>query len=149
MTTYGGAPFFTQLEYFMNELYVKNKWENLSELNRYSITLISEFLGIKTEFVNSKDYELSGDRVQRLLNLVKNLGGTEYLSGPSAKDYLRNFEHLFGESGIKLTYKAYPEYPEYRQLNSPFEQFVSIFDMIANLEQNSIKKFIWDLDSGR
>jgi hypothetical protein len=142
MTTYGGAPYFSQLEYFMNELFVKNKWENLSELNQFSIKLISEYIGIKTEFVNSKGYKLSGNRVERLINLVKDLGGSEYISGPSAKDYLQNFEHLFEENNIKLTYKEYPVYPDYKQLRLPFEHFVSILDLIANIEQNEILKYM-------
>lgn len=141
-TDYGGAPFFHQLQLFMNEIYRKNHWEFLSELNQFSIKLISEYIGIKARFVNSKDYNLSGDRVSRLINLVKKIGASEYISGPSAKDYLQNYENLFVENDIKLTYKTYPNYPEYKQLSTPFQHSVSILDLIANIEQRNIIKYI-------
>src|ERR1700757_53722 len=119
--TYGRASNFTDLEQLMKNLYVEKKFNYLSEFNQYSIQEIATYLDIKTCFVNSIDFELRGDRVERLINLLKDLGATEYISGPTAKNYLAGQEHYFSENNIKLSYKDYNGYPEYKQLMLPHE----------------------------
>lgn len=143
VTSYSKAPYFSQLESFLHDFYRDHTWHYLSELNHYSIKKIAEYLGIKTKFVNSKDFNLRGDRVERLIILLKDLGATEYISGPSAKDYLKGSEHLFEVNNIKLTFKDYVGYPAYRQLAEPFENYVSIVDTIANVAKVELNKYIF------
>lgn len=143
VNSYSRASYFSQLEFFLNDFYKDHTWNYLSELNQYSIKKIAEYLGIKTKFVNSKDYDLRGDRIERLINLLKDLGATEYISGPSAKDYLKGSENLFEQNNIKLTFKDYSGYPPYKQLSEPFENFVSIVDTIANVEKSDISTYIF------
>ena len=140
---YGRAPFYSNLEGLCEDFYQKSKFRFLSEFNQYSIKKIANFIGIKTAFVNSNDYELRGDRVERLINLLKDIGATEYISGPAAKDYLTEQEHFFLDNNIKLTYKNYDGYPEYEQLRKPFENYVSVIDLIANISKDDIAKNIW------
>jgi WbqC-like protein len=147
-TAYGRSPYYSQLNYFMDKIYRHNNLQNLSGLNRFIIKMISDYLGIKTKFVNSSELEPRGDRVERLINILKALGADEYLSGPAAKDYLAGNEHLFEENNIILKYKDYSGYKPYRQLAEPFEHYVSIFDMIANIERDEIKTHIWGDKNG-
>jgi hypothetical protein len=142
--TYGRAPNFVDLELLIKDLYVENKFTHLSEFNQYSIKKIASYLGIKTRFVNSGDYDLRGGRVERLINLLKDIGATEYISGPAAKDYLTEQEHYFSDNNIKLSYKDYSGYPEYKQLMLPHEKYVSIVDLIANISKEEIHKYIWE-----
>jgi hypothetical protein len=146
--TYKAAPCFAQLEPLLDEAYVKTKWQFLVEINRYFIETISRMLGVTTQFKDSKDFQLEGDRVARLVNLLKRLGATEYISGPSAKEYLSGQEHLFAENGLRLTYKDYAGYPPYRQVREPFEPAVSIVDLLANLPVDEIKNCIWGWRTG-
>ena len=76
------------------------------------------------------DYNLIGDKTERLVHLCKQAGATEYLSGPAARAYLN--EDLFGREGIAVVYMDYSGYPEYGQLYPPFEPRVSIIDLILN-----------------
>ena len=147
-SAYGRTRYYSQLNFLINEIYRQNNWQNLSELNRFIIKMISDYLGIKTKFVNSSELNLRGDRVDRLINILKDLGADEYLSGPAAKDYLRGNEHLFEENNIVLEYKDYSGYKPYKQLTEPFEHCVSIFDMIANIERNEINTHIWGYKNG-
>jgi hypothetical protein len=142
---YKKTPFFNQLEEIIQTVYLETKWDYLSVLNQSLIKKISTLLNIKTQFVDSKNYTLHGDRVERLINLLNQVGATEYISGPSAKDYLSGNEHLFADNDIKLTYKEYPKYPDYKQLSQPFRNDVSIFDMITNIQVDEIKNYIWDI----
>ena len=62
-------------------------------------------------------------------------GGTEYISGPAAKDYVD--EQVFKENGIKLTWFDYIGYPEYQQLWGEFTHGVTILDLLLNCGKNA------------
>ena len=102
----------------------------ISQLNIRLIQLICNYLEITTPIVMSRDYHLTGAKTDRLINLIKKIGGTTYLSGPTAKAYLD--ENLFRENGISLEYKTY-DYLSYPQLGGDFVGNVTVLDLIANM----------------
>jgi hypothetical protein len=106
----------------------------ISQLNIRLIQLICNYLEITTPIVMSRDYHLTGAKTDRLINLIKKIGGTTYLSGPTAKAYLD--ENLFREKGIALEYKTY-DYLPYPQLGSDFIGNVTVLDLIANTGKES------------
>ena len=55
-------------------------------------------------------------------------GATDYLSGPSARDYLD--EAQFAQAGIRVGFADYSGYPEYPQVHPPFEHGVSMLDLL-------------------
>ena len=139
---YKSAPYYSQLEELINDFLVEKKWTSLKELNQYLIKKIAASIGIKTKFEDATQYDLTGDRVSRLLNLILQSGATTYITGPSAHDYLKDHENLFREKNIELIYKSYPTYKSYKQLHKPFLNAVSIVDMIANLRYDEILNYI-------
>jgi hypothetical protein len=94
-------------------------------------------LGIRTRFSWSSDYPEIEGKSERLLHWCKLLNGTEYLTGPAAKNYID--ENLFTDAGITVTYMDYSGYPEYHQLHPPFEHTVSIVDLIFNEGPNAVR----------
>lgn len=140
--SYRPAPFFKQIEPLLFDVYKAREWETLSEVNRYCIESISRMLGLTTKFVNSRDFHLSGDRVGRLVSVLQQLGATEYLTGPSAKSYLAGNEALFEQAGVRLRFKSYVGYPQYRQLSKPFEHAVSVVDLLANVALGECRYYI-------
>ena len=64
---------------------------------------ICNTLDINTEFYYSEDFNLKGNSSEKLVQLIKELGGTHYVSGPSATNYID--ESLFDD--IKLEYIDY------------------------------------------
>lgn len=141
-TVYGRASQYHQLEGLIDQLYHKNRYSLLSDFNRNAIQELSKLMGLSTEFVSSSSYNLQGDRVWRLINLLKELGATTYISGPSAKDYLQGNEHLFEENGIQLQYMKYGPYKEYAQFQLHFEPYVSILDLIAHVPLDEINDYL-------
>jgi hypothetical protein len=119
----------------VEELYNSCNFSLLSDINFHFMKGICDFLEIKTKLSWSHEYGLIEGKTERLVDLVLKAGGTEYLSGPSAKDYIK--EDLFKEAGIKLTWMDYSNYPEYNQLHEPFVHAVSIIDTILNVGGNS------------
>ncbi len=129
---YSKCPFFQEYSETFHTLYQKcQEIELLCEVNYLFIESICDILGIKTKLTQSRDYELIGDRSQRLMNLVLSAGGGHYLSGPAAKSYLD--EKLFAENNISVEWMCYDGYPEYDQRFPPFEHGVTILDLIFNV----------------
>ncbi|HWY37017.1 MAG TPA: WbqC family protein [Bacteroidia bacterium] len=140
---YKKAPYFNQLDELLSDYYTNYRWKLLSDFNQYIIKDISKRLGLITIFRNAEEFNLEGNKIEKLINILKEVNATTYITGPAAKDYLNGMENLFTESGISLEYKAYPAYPAYRQLTEPFENSISILDLVANLSWEEIPAHIW------
>lgn len=134
---YSKAPYFNDYKSGFEELYLNLTTANLSEINYEFIKLINQILSISTNISLSSDYELAEDRTERLLSICKQSNSNYYLSGPSAKEYFD--ESLAKKMGIKIIWFDYTNYPEYRQINGPFEHGVTILDLIFNEGPNAIK----------
>jgi hypothetical protein len=76
-------------------------------------------------------------KVERLVDLLKQSGGVEYISGPAAKVYID--ESLFEEANIKITWMDYSGYPEYEQQFPPFDHGVTVLDLIFNTGSDAPK----------
>jgi hypothetical protein len=128
--SYARANCFAETASWLEPLYLHEKHENLSAMNRRFIEEICSKLGIKTTITNSWDYALISGKTERLVDLCLQAGGTEYISGPSARCYLD--QSVFESSGIKLTWFDYSGYREYPQLWGSFVHEVTILDLIFN-----------------
>ena len=103
-------------------------------------------IGIRTPITWSMDYELIGERNERLIHLCSQAGASEYLSGPAAKSYLD--ESLFLEHGISVHWMDYRGYPEYgQQYTPPFLHQVSVVDLILNEGAERAKEFMLSFGS--
>lgn len=127
---YRRAPHFDEIAELLEPLYLVDSFTHISQLNIRFIEAICNYLKIKTVITNSSDYKLSNGKTERLADLCKQAGGTEYISGPSAKDYLE--ELIFTERGIAVTWFNYAGYPEYPQLWGEFTHGVTILDLLFN-----------------
>jgi WbqC-like protein family len=104
--------------------------ERLSDVNRLFLQRLCPLLGIDTRISWSTDYASEGDKSLRLATLCEQAGADEYVSGPSARDYLDEGE--FASRGIAVRWMDYEGYPEYPQVHPPFDPAVSIVDLLFN-----------------
>ena len=138
---YEQAPHFRSYRTFLEEVLLGRQWTNLSELNHFLIQSIArDFLGIKTQFLDSRAFGAQGQKQDRLVDLLKKAGTELYVSGPAARDYID--PTIFESAGIELVFKSYAGYPEYPQLHPPFEHGVSILDLLFNVGPDA-PEFIW------
>lgn len=133
---YSKAPFFKEYHFILEDIYLKNKWTNLSQFNIYTTKLIANVLGIKTKFIDSIELKTTGVKDDKVIDICKELNATHYLSGPAAKEYIT--EDKFRNANIGLGYIKY-EYPEYNQLHGDFNHYVSVLDVIFNCGKDSPK----------
>jgi hypothetical protein len=127
---YHRTPNFDEIAAWLEPLYLAKVHTQISLLNRWFIEAVCNYLGITTVISNSWDYTLFEGKSERLADLCAQADGTEYISGPAAKDYIE--ERAFIERGIKLTWFDYSGYPEYPQLWGEFTHGVTILDLLFN-----------------
>lgn len=132
--SYKKSPHFDEIASWLEPLYREQTYTHISDLNRKFIEHICLYLGINTKISNCWDYPLTEGKTERLVNLCTSAGGREYISGPSAKNYID--EQLFLDAGIKLTWFDYVGYPPYPQLWGDFTHGVTILDLLFNCGSN-------------
>ncbi|MGB1206516.1 MAG: WbqC family protein [Chitinophagales bacterium] len=136
---YRKAPYFKNYAAMFEALYRDKKWIFLSELNVAFLQAICNILHIETPITYSHNYDLKGNKSERLVDLCCQLEATTYLSGPTAKGYLQ--EKDFEAANVEVQYMNYDNYPVYHQQFSPFEHHVSVLDLIFN-EGEHAKKYM-------
>lgn len=137
--TYRKAPFFASYHERLSELY-ENEPRFLSQMNIMLTKEICRWLGIRTTFYNSCNLLSEGKKDDKLIDLIKTVGGDSYLSGPRAKDYIDRVK--FEKAGIELAYQDYSGYPEYGQVTKPFDHFVSVLDLLF-MKGDEAPEYIW------
>ncbi len=136
LTYYAKAPFFKQYQPIFEEAYLNCNFKYLSEINLHFLQIINSILGINTQMSYSADYEVTGNKTERLVHLVKAAGGTHYLSGPAAKDYIDR--SIFVKENVYLEWMNYDEYNEYPQMHNPFTHGVTILDLLFNTGNDAL-----------
>jgi hypothetical protein len=127
---YARAPFFDDvLEAVLEPVLMTAgpHWESLAALNAALIGRVCEYLAITTPRTFASEHGVRVTGTQRLIALVRAVGGTTYLSGRGGGKY--QDEAAFAAAGIDVRTIAYLPIT-YEQLWGPFERDVSIIDML-------------------
>lgn len=132
---YEQAGHFHKYIYFFDELF-KKEWEKLSLLNEEIIKYLFKQLEISAKIIRASDLDVQGKGTDLLLNICKQIGADEYVSGRHGEDYLEL--EKFQQNRISLIPQNF-QHPHYRQLYEPFIEGMSIIDLLFNEGENSIK----------
>ena len=140
-THYRSCPHFATYAPALEAACLAHRAATLSELNQHLIKLIArDFLGITTQFADSRDYQIGGRGQERVLGLLQAVGASTYISGPAGKAYLD--ESRFATAGIDLRWKDYAGYPDYQQPHPPFEHAVTVLDLLFSVGPEA-PYYIW------
>jgi hypothetical protein len=105
-----------------------------------NLALADELAITSTKYIRSSTLNVTGSKTRRILEILKLIEGTHYITGPAARSYLD--ESMLQQEGISVEYMTY-EYPEYEQLYPPFDQHVSILDLLF-MKGSEAPEFIWN-----
>lgn len=125
---YEKAPFFKTYAGPYFDLLAR-RFSTISALNVAACRWVMDCLAIHARTCMSAELGIAGATRNRPLAILKRLGATAYLSGPTAKPYTD--VEAFAAAGIGLEFKSY-EYADYPQLHGTFEARVSILDLLFN-----------------
>jgi hypothetical protein len=133
--SYAKAPHFADHASFLMDVYTR-EWDRLNDLNRHMLAYLVDALGIQTRVVHASQLEVPGTATERLVNLIKAVGGNRYYTGAFAMDaYLDR--RLLEQAGIELQIQDWHA-PEYPQLHGEFMMDLSIIDLIVNCGHMSL-----------
>ena len=126
--SYNKAPYFKKYLPLVEGFYNRRDDSIADFTVETTIALARELSISHTRFMRSSELAgIDGRRTERLIQILKRVGATHYISGPSARDYIE--QNQFEAAGITLEYMTY-DYPEYPQLHPPFDSQVSILDLL-------------------
>jgi hypothetical protein len=109
--SYGRAPYWDEVMPVLSEL-IGNSTDELADYNRVAIARLADRLGLTAHLVLSSSLDVSGQATDRLIRLVKAVGGDGYLSGGGAGGYQE--DENFSKAGLELVYQRFqhPTYPQ-------------------------------------
>jgi hypothetical protein len=127
---YQKAPLFD--EYFGEFMEVYTQKE--ADLAEFNINLIMWFLekfNIKTEVLRSTELDFNNglQKSDMIIALMKLVGGTHYLSGDGAREYVE--PEKFKQAGITLEFQNFKPEP-YPQVFPGFVPYLSALDLLIN-----------------
>lgn len=105
--------------------------ETLADIARASLLALVDYFDLRQgrQFLDSRDLGIGGSSSKRLHDIVAATGGSVYVTGHGARNYL---DHpLFEQSGIRVEYMDYQCRP-YPQLHGQFTPYVTALDLVAN-----------------
>lgn len=109
---------------------LENPADRLGSYNEAALRAVADALGLDaSRFVRSSMLHAKGTATQRLVELVRAVGGTTYLSGGGAGGY--QSEALFAEAGMSLVYADFVTKP-YPQRAPEFVGGLSVIDVMMN-----------------
>jgi hypothetical protein len=134
---YARAPFFDQHYPPIADIYNRHH----SQLMQLNLDLMFYFMGafdIHIEVVFASHFLSIGTKTDLLINLLKKVKATSYISGLGAKAYLQ--EEKFKESNIDLIWQSYTP-NRYPQLHGPFVPGLSAIDFLFNCQDIALRGF--------
>lgn len=125
---YNQAPYFK--DYFPNirDIYLSG-FCKMTDLNLAFLKFFYGLFELEVSSVLSSELNVEGQKNEKLIHLIKAVGGTHYLSGVGAKDYLD--EQLFANEGIVVEWQQFRP-PIYPQLYGDFIPNLSCIDLLFN-----------------
>ncbi|MGE4504857.1 MAG: WbqC family protein [Desulfovibrionaceae bacterium] len=105
--------------------------ERVGAYNIANVRRVCELLGLSCEFVLQSEVEAPGHSTELLVNVVRAVGGSTYLSGTGgAKEY--QDESMFAAAGVELLYSPFRPEP-YERGGAPFLPGLSVLDALLHL----------------
>jgi hypothetical protein len=133
---YEEAPFYLEMLSLIEGLY-KTEWLLIDDLSQASLRAVCRYFSLleSKEFVKINALDFPGVSSERVLDIAKKLGASQYITGHGASKYLDH--SLFEDAGIKVEYMDYNK-QSYPQMFGEFTPYVSVLDLIANVGMDGV-----------
>lgn len=100
------------------------------------ILQLAKCLGmVGKKIIRSSTLNVTGDRIERLINICKLFKADTFYEGAAGKNYID--ENYFERHGIKVEYQDY-KHPIYNQLHGEFVPHLSVIDLLFNHGDESL-----------
>ncbi|HAM35949.1 MAG TPA: hypothetical protein DEB40_10830 [Elusimicrobia bacterium] len=125
---YRSTPFFEEILPHIEALY-QFQCERLVDFNLASINMLNHLFGISIPSALSSSLKPAGKSNELLVDILKKVNATTYLSGIGAKAYFD--PKPFETAGIRVIWQNF-SHPVYLQCHGPFIASLSSIDLLFN-----------------
>lgn len=125
---YRDAPYFDNYFSQIKDIY-QLPLVKMIDINMEFLKFCFDAFNLQVNKIFSSDLNVEGQNNQKLINLVKAVEGTHYLSGTGARAYLD--EGMFAQEGIVVEWQEF-KHPIYSQLHGEFIPYLSCIDLLFN-----------------
>lgn len=126
--SYGSTPHFDEVYPILEDVYSREQ-DHLVDLNLDLIESLLAYLDTPVPIVRASSLPHSGDRTERLVDLVRNAGGSEHLTSTFGADHQDVGWCKFRQAGISVVAHRF-EHPEYSQVGDGFVADLAAIDML-------------------
>ena len=128
---YFKAPFRDEMLALVDEVFAM-PLHTLGDVSRESTLALARYFDLISgrRFLHSSAMGVEGASSERLLGLTQAVGGTVYITGHGARNYLDH--EIFEKAAIDVRYMRYAMTP-YEQLHGEFTPFVTGLDLVAHM----------------
>jgi hypothetical protein len=137
---YRKAPYFNEIYPYLEHLYHR-PCSRLVEFNMHSIEMLAQLFDISLNTQLASDLSCEGRKNQLLVNILKVVGASHYLSGVGAKDYFD--PEPFRLANIEVIWQDF-KHPMYSQLHGKFIPYLSSIDLFFNCGIERSRQIIRD-----
>ena len=125
---YKKAGYFHEIMPYVERLYCY-QCDKMIDFNMKSIEILMDLLDTHIDYIFASDIKAEGKGNGIIVDILKKVSATHYLSGVGAKDYFE--PTLYDEAGIKVVFQEF-EHPVYPQLFGGFIPYLSSIDLLFN-----------------
>jgi hypothetical protein len=127
-TSYEDTPHYDEVFPLIETVYARDQ-ERLVDLNLDLIETLCSYLEAPVRIVRASTLPHQGDRTDRLVQLVRNAGGSEHLTSTYGADHQVVEWGRFPRAGIAVRSQEF-EHPTYDQIGAEFVPNLAAIDML-------------------
>jgi hypothetical protein len=117
----------------------------LSDINRRILEWLFSLLQISSQISVSVSSESTLKKSQRLLQICNDLNATEYVTGPSAREYLQ--EPVFLEAGVRVRWIDYRLLPKPHSVDRHGVEFSILHTLLSLGVEETIRLSTFTTDT--
>ena len=138
--TYKGTPYFDQIMPDIEGVLQASAGHSLVHINLRLIEVVASKLQIQSTVVTASEFALQSTGDRRLVELVKAVGGSAYLSGNGGD----NYQHVstFDEAGIELLYTGFESVSYPQASGDEFVPGLSALDALFNIGPRAVRELL-------
>lgn len=125
---YKTAPYYDEVYPQVETLYA-HSCRKLMDFNMKSIEMLMALFEIRVPSLLASELRCAGAKNELLVDILKKVGATHYLSGTGARAYFES--KPFRDAAIEVVWQEF-NHPRYPQLHGEFIPYLSSIDLIFN-----------------
>lgn len=135
---YRDSPYYSEIMPYVINLYAYD-CERLMDFNMQSIKMLMELFDISIDIVYASDLHPEGKSNELIVDIMRRLGCTKYLSGVGARDYYD--PEIYKKAGIEVVWQDFV-HPVYKQQYDGFIPYLSSIDLLFNCGIEESRKIL-------